>query len=105
MSDYDDMTIQQWLDWFTERTGEKVTHLVLGDDPAWEGVQPNVVIPITDIPREVLDHKFDSGFGMAESPNLCGWSETYVVFSKEYDGAESLDWVPRHPVAHRPARA
>lgn len=106
-------TLRAWLAKFTKTTGEQVDEIVLGwgewsnyhkdDWPEWDGWA--ATYPLSSIPEALLDQEFhDDGFGGNESPNLCGWSPSWVVFSVNYDGAESIVWVPRNPTAHEPAR-
>ena len=44
-----------------------------------------------------LDREFDSGYGGAEGAPFTAWSENYVYFPLEYDGAEWVGYAPRHP--------
>lgn len=67
-------------------------------------IVPNRVVPINVVGADVLDREFDDGYGGNDSPNLCAWSDNWVLFSDNYDGAESLQWVPRNPVDHEPIR-
>jgi hypothetical protein len=101
-------TLREWFDEFTAATGEKVETVVLGDggyDVQWEDTAPGLVVAYDELPTTVLDREFDDDFGLPCSPNLCAWSPSWVLLSDNYDGAEDLLWVPRHPVAHRPVRA
>lgn len=114
MSYYDDkrMTIRRWFAGFTEATGEVPTHVVFGYSywsskmvaEIWPEVVSNALVPMEELPDSLLDREFDDGFGGNNSPDLCAWSMSWVLFSDNYDGAESLCWVPRHPVAHEPIR-
>lgn len=108
-------TLRTWFANFTERTGEIPTHIVLGtmswwavgdedDDQTWSGINPGKLIKFTDVPVEVLDKEFDDGYGGNNSPDLCAWSKSWVIFSCDYDGSEWLTWVPRRPKAHTPQR-
>lgn len=108
-------SIRGWFDEFTARTGEKVTHVCLSwgdswrttDDyytSRWGDISQGVALPFDEVPAATLDAKFDDGFGGNESPNLCAWSENWVLFSDDYDGAESIRWVPRSPRDHEPVR-
>jgi hypothetical protein len=103
-------TLREWFDGFAVATGETPSHVVFGpgdawpwDDDPWPAV-PGLLVEWGDVSDAVLDREFRSHFGMCESPNLCAWSESWVIVSDDYDGAESLLWVPRHPMAHRPIR-
>jgi hypothetical protein len=53
-----------------------------------------LIITITD---EELDREFDDGYGSAEGTPFTAWSDNYVYFSREYDGADFIDRVERHP--------
>ena len=107
-------TLRKWFDRFTEETGEKVEVVCFGggrwygseDEPrqGWPAYPVNVATPVDLIDAAVFDRDFDAGFGGNESPNLCAWSASYVVFSDNYDGAEDIRWVPRNPSDHTPAR-
>lgn len=96
-------TLREWFNRFTEKTGDIPTHIVFGQESDW----PNLPTGIThwlEVPDAVLDHEFYSGYGPSASPDLCAWSDSWVLFSDVYDGAESLCWVPRHPRDHNPIR-
>jgi hypothetical protein len=104
-------TLRKWLEVFTAHKHETPDFVVLGwgdydyrkeDWPEWD--RWGLVTPLDQIPDKILDRKFDTGFGGNESPNLCAWSPSWVLFSDDYDGAESLCWVPRAPVDHEPVR-
>lgn len=109
-------TIRDWFDSFTRATGETVKYVVLGQDPDnWDwsdepdntqvwGVPVGEVMHITYVTDSVLDREFDDGYGGNRSPNLCAWSDSYVIFSDTYDGAESVCWVPKAPTPHLPIR-
>lgn len=108
-------TIREWFDNFTKETGEEVEVVCLGggrwytdekDAPysGWPEYPVRTVTPIADLNPSVLDHAFDDGYGGTDSPNLCAWSPSFVVFSDQYDGAESIQWVPRNPIDHDPTR-
>jgi hypothetical protein len=49
--------------------------------------------------EDVLDIKFDAGYGGSEGPPVLIWTEEYVYFPVVYDGAEWLDRAPRNPRA------
>jgi len=103
------MTIRRWFAAFTEATDEEPTHVVFGHQywslaEKWPEVVSNALVPMEELPDSLLDREFDDGFGGNNSPDLCAWSTSWVLFSDNYDGAESLCYVPRHPVAHEPMR-
>lgn len=104
------MRLREWFDEFTAETGEPVESVVFGWDDwdynreDWPEIESRALVAFGDVPASVLDREFDGGFGGTETPNLAAWSESWVLFSATYDGAEWLCWVPRHPVAHKPIR-
>jgi hypothetical protein len=102
------VTLRKWFERFTESTGETPTYIVLAWDRDWRSDEwpelPDGVKAWTELSGEILDREFDDGFGGNDSPNLCAWSDSWVIFSDNYDGAESLAWVPREPIAHDPIR-
>lgn len=70
----------------------------------WYKLIPVGVVSFDSLSDTLLDHVFDTGYGSNDSPNFCAWTEHFVVFSDNYDGAESICAVPRHPVMHDPIR-
>ena len=49
------------------------------------------------VPSAKLDISFDDGLGRSEGTPFVAWSDKYVYFSRDYDGADLIDYVPRHP--------
>lgn len=49
----------------------------------------------TDIKR-LLNLEFDADYGAAEGAPFTAWTDNYVLVPKEYDGAESIIYVPRY---------
>lgn len=96
-------TLREWFDSFQEAVGEPVEFVVLGES-GWDGYAVDVAMPWEEVPSEVLDRSFDCGFGGSASPNVCAWSESWVMFSDVYDGFETACWVPRSPMDHAPIR-
>lgn len=102
-------TLRQWFERFTAATSETPTYIVFGwgdygyHSENWPTL-PDGVKAWSELSAEILDFGFDDGFGGNDSPNLCAWSDSFVIFSDNYDGAESLAWVPREPIAHEPVR-
>ena len=104
-------TLREWFDDFTAQTGETPTQIVFGGPPWWRDSgdgwpidRIQAVINFTGIDGTVLDREFDASWGGNETPNLCAWSPSWVIFSDNYDGSEGLQWVPRSPVDHDPIR-
>lgn len=52
--------------------------------------------------RPWLDREYDTGFGGAECWAIYAWTPTRVLFVDVYDGATSIQSVPRNPIACRP---
>lgn len=44
-----------------------------------------------------LIRQFDPGYGGAEGTAFTIWTKERVYFPTEYDGAEGVGWVNRHP--------
>ncbi len=59
----------------------------------WDNL-PNGVFD--EIPDSILDQEFYCGFGSQNVPSFIAWSENYVYYVSEYDGATSLEWISRH---------
>lgn len=49
------------------------------------------------ISDEELKKEFDSGFGIPEGKPFVAWSKDWVYFCECYDGAESVNRLPRNP--------
>lgn len=47
--------------------------------------------------RPFLDHDYDRGYGAPDCPAIYAWTEAAVLFVSQYDGATSLNRVPRSP--------
>ena len=45
----------------------------------------------------LLDKEFYGGYGSAEGDQFIAWSKDYVYFTREYDGADYIDYVERNP--------
>lgn len=119
------MTIKRWFRQFEESTQQKVTHVQMytpdswdweykcyqvnpdgdyplgsgeKDDEKWNGIASrNTLFRIDEVPKELLNYEFNDGFGAAEAPPIIAWSRDYVLYIHEYDGAETLRWIPRYP--------
>ena len=106
-------TLREWFDRFTEQTGEKPEAIVFGTDDEgylsskweeWNLPATGQVVPFDQVAGHVLDVTFDETWGGNDSPDLCAWSPSWVLFSDNYDGYEGLCWVPRNPTDHSPIR-
>ena len=102
-----DTTIRTWFEEFETATGEKIETIVLLPADDWgrcshnnflsEPVQIGSVVERNELPDSFLDREFDSGYGSAEARPFVAYSPSFVVFISEYDGSESIGWIPRHP--------
>tara|TARA_R100000951_G_scaffold101420_1_gene92990 strand:+ start:44159 stop:44389 length:231 start_codon:yes stop_codon:yes gene_type:complete len=45
-----------------------------------------------------LNREFDDGYGGPEGTSFTAWSEEYVYFSRDYDGADYIDYALRNPI-------
>ena len=103
-------TLRQWFTKFMLATGEVPESVIFGEEEYsyvlddWPPIPTGSVLGLDEVPDEVWDQEFDDWFGEIRSPNFCAWSKNYVVFSDDYDGAEGVCWLPRHPVVHVPTR-
>ena len=111
-----DATLRNWFAEFTKATGDEVLHVQMytenefeynykanindwgEDDPKPWSIAPYLsIFSFENLPDEVLDYQFSADFGSADAPPVIAWSENYVLYIDEYDGAESLRWIPRFP--------
>lgn len=104
-------TMREWFDGFTAETGETPDTIVFGweydwarERGDWPEVDEGALVAFSDVPASMLDRPFDDSYGGNRTPNLAAWSPSWVLFSDNYDGAETLQWVPRHPTPHTPIR-
>jgi hypothetical protein len=49
-----------------------------------------------------LRYSYDGGFGAPEVHAITAWTKSKVITVHEYDGATSLQFVARNPMAHEP---
>jgi hypothetical protein len=76
-------------------TFDDVVHSVAGGrENIWEDDESKKHIPAPD---NWLDVVFNDGFGGPEGHPFTVWTGKRVYFPTEYDGAESVDSVPRDP--------
>lgn len=47
----------------------------------------------------LLDYAYDDGFGVQDCHDIYAWTENLVLYVHEYDGATSVESVPRHPAS------
>jgi hypothetical protein len=72
------------------------------DDPEKGAPVRRGVLLSWDEARPMLDYKFDAGFGGQDCHNVWVWTPDRVLFVAEYDGATSVEGVPRNPTAGDP---
>ena len=46
---------------------------------------------------DLPDREYDAGFGGTEGPPFIGYTKKHVYISVQYDGAEDIEAIPRHP--------
>ena len=117
----EETTLREWYSRFIRATNETPTHTQFWCESLWDWnwiaqsepwmeeerdifpVPSWLVAPVGtiwsfyDTPKEILDYKFDPGFGSATAPPLLAWSKSYVIFINEHDGSQELKWIPRFP--------
>jgi len=115
-------TLKHWFDRFTEATGQEVTYILMHTESAWEweykvarydtdrdpdapllwqGVaKRGQLFERHNLPQEILNYKFDDGYGSPDAPPIIAYSRDYIIYIHEYDGAEWPVWLPRFPVAN-----
>lgn len=102
-------TLYQWLE--SETEGASIEAIVFGE-MGWHGYNEEAFAIPGPIPKGVLltleqampwlNIEFDAGFGSPGCPAMYAWTSRRVYFVTQYDGATSLDWVPRDPTATIP---
>ena len=72
-------------------------------EDGWDNVQ-GVIFPCEEYIRGSesllegdLDYPFDAGFGLAEGTPFTLWTDDWVYFPLDYDGAETVSSVARGP--------
>ena len=104
--------LKEWVE-RSLRKGEVVEAVVIGN-MGWEDYRLED-IPLASQNKEMwgrilsweqakplLDYEFDSGYGAPGCQRILVWTNTHVYFVSQYDGATSLECVPRNPVACDP---
>jgi hypothetical protein len=85
--------------------GETIIAVVVGEKgsgikaPGENG--PDIVQSWEEV-RDGLDYQHDAGFGGRECHSIYAWTAGRVLFVTEYDGATSVESVPRFPRAGKP---
>jgi hypothetical protein len=93
---------------FEEEAGEPILFAVVGQHynapnkhlPD-QTPETRVVRPWAEA-RQMIDYFYDNGFGGADCHPVTAWSENWVLWVSEYDGATSVGERPRNPAAHQP---
>ncbi len=55
-----------------------------------------------DVAEVLMNRDFDGGYGGIEGNSFFAWSKNRVYFCHAYDGAESVESVPRNPCEEIP---
>jgi hypothetical protein len=116
-----EVTLREWFTNFRKETNEIVTHVQFWaaskwdwdwitksepwmaeerdtfPTPSWCVAPVGTIWNFHETPSEVLDFKFDPGYGTAEAPSILAWSRSYVIYIHEYDGSQAMRWLPRYP--------
>lgn len=67
------------------------------DDSRWDEAKPSEPL-VWEQARKLLDYSYDSGFGGADCHAVVAWSQHYVYYVHEYDGATRIAAMPRNPM-------
>lgn len=98
------MNLKTWLEDASKETGEVIQLIVLYPAYRWSyedqtlNDYENKILSIEDVPTEIMTNEFSDGYGGNEGPNFTAWSSNYVYFPDNYDGSESIQWMPRQPM-------
>ena len=52
--------------------------------------------------RDYFDYEYDTGYGGADCNAIYLYTRNFIVFVSEYDGATSVDCIPRNPTECTP---
>lgn len=95
---YEGITIRELLDGPLQETGDDPGSLVCFYQDSWQSWHSDKKTSVVRCGVDELPtRKFDCGYGGANGPALLAFSEKYVYFSHEYDGMESMRFLPRAP--------
>lgn len=50
--------------------------------------------------EQTFDVVFYADYGLPEGPSVLAWTDTYVYFPVEHNGAEWMRSAPRHPMSY-----
>lgn len=100
------------VEWITEIIGDEIIESVVIGDKGWGGFESHTIpqyesqirnkVLSWEQAKPMLDYEFDSGFGSPGCNAVTVWTPTRVLFVSQYDGATSLESVPRNPIDHEP---
>ena len=94
------------VEWIEEATSEPVLAVVIGEmgwgDYGSENVpnynkQPRGRILSWEEAKPWLSYEFNSGYGAPGCNSIYAWTENWVLFVSQYDGATQLERIPRNP--------
>jgi hypothetical protein len=100
--------IATWLRKFESEFGELIEAVVVGVHDNRRYGADSAPLPDENVILSraaglaKLDQDHDDGYGGADCFPMYAWTASRVAFIGEYDGATSLSWVPRHPIACAP---
>lgn len=55
-----------------------------------------------DLAKQVLNYNYDTGYGGADCNAIYLYTKSFIVFVSEYDGATSVNCIPRNPIECNP---
>ena len=100
--------MRTFADHLEEVANEPILYAVIGEmgwgDYNSEGVpnyseQPKNELLKWEDARKWLDYETDYGYGAPKQNAVYCWTENWIVFMWQYDGATGADRIPRNPVA------
>jgi hypothetical protein len=50
----------------------------------------------------ILDHDYYCDYGEHTLPSMNVWTKSFIIFTTEYDGANSIGWIYRNPTSYEP---
>lgn len=85
---------------------ESILKIVIGpfgwhdEDPSDRIVPTNRKnIPISwEEAKPLLGYDYDRGYGGQDCHSIFAWTKNYILFVHEYDGATSINRIPRNPI-------
>ena len=86
---YETVTWRELLTDACEKTGDSIKDLTI----QWGAPTGSPPSP----GKRRLDVRFDNGFGAPMGRPFVAYSDSYVYFVTEYDGAEVVEYLPRNP--------